>query len=293
MIPIVFSTDHNYIMPTGVTIASLLAAGKEETYDIYIMAGGDVTKEDQDKLIRQTAELSPDSRISFIDMSRHYSGAHETRGITKATYYRLMIPWLIPDVDKIIYSDVDVIFKSPITPLYETDLDGKLIAGALTSDASAWSKYKKYFDSIGVDYTRYFNAGILVLNSKLMREEKMNLKFEILAKKKFLYQDQDILNIACKDRVAFFDRRYNLSAFLYGTEDRYTGDVIIHYAGDKPWITFTYAWAQWWEIYNESLFADGRFYHEISRKILDPKEFVRNLMKKASIQVELLRKRFT
>ncbi len=45
MIPIVFSTDHNYVMPTCVTIASLLqSCGEGERYAINVLVSEDVTE---------------------------------------------------------------------------------------------------------------------------------------------------------------------------------------------------------------------------------------------------------
>ena len=288
MIPIVFSTDHNYVMPTGVTISSLLINADGETYDIYLMVAADVDDADREKLTRQVKILSPDSQISFVDMMSLYDNAHEVRGISKATYYRLMIPWLIPHIDKIIYADVDIIFKTSLRDIYETDLGSNILAGCQTSPKEAWAKYKRYFDRIGVDYASYFNAGVLLINSKLQRELNLDKEYNRLAEQKFLYQDQDILNIVSKGRAAYFPRRYNLLPQLYGTSPEYRDNVVIHYAGEKPWDTFTYAWVEWWDIYNRTIFKEERYYHDICRRILNPAHQVELLKKKAKIKMQIL-----
>lgn len=292
MIPIVLSTDHNYVMPTGVTISSLLRCAEGQSCDIYIMAGADVDGYDRRMLERQVNEISPLSRISFIDMSTYFHNAHEIRGITKATYYRLMIPWLLPHLDKVIYSDVDVIYRVSPGAIFDIDLSGCYIAGAMARSSEYWGKYRKYFDKIGVDYTHYINAGILVMNSRLLREDDLNKKFDILATKKFHFQDQDILNIACRGRIAFLDRRYNLFPSLYGTEERYSKEVIIHYAGDKPWNSFTYAWAEWWDAYERSIFKDGMYYHKVCRSILNPRHQIKAYSTKVKVHLQLLKRRF-
>lgn len=291
MIPIVFSTDHNYVMPTGITIASLLLSAGPELYDIYVMTGGDVTEGDKEKLTRQVMVLSPDSRISFVGMDAYYNDAYEVRGVSKATYYRLMIPWLIPEIDKIIYADVDMIFRTPLREIYDIDLNGKYLAGALTSSPESWKRYKRYLDKIGVDYTSYFNAGILVINSRLQRENNVDKEYCRLSAKKFLYQDQDILNIVCKGKAAFFDRRFNLLPSLYDNESGYGRDVVIHYAGDKPWNTFTFAWAEWWDVYNRSIFTEEGFYHSVSARVLNPLQQFKELMRKGKIHIQILRRK--
>lgn len=292
MIPIVFSTDHKYVMPTGVTICSLLMSAEGTNYDIYLMIGEDVTDYDRQKLTDQVKNLSPDSRITFIEMGKYYKDAYEIRGVSKATYYRLMIPWLIPDVDKIIYADVDMIFKTSLREIYEIDLTGKYLAAAITRPKEVWEKYKRYFDKIGADYSRYFNAGILVINSKLQRGDHLDREYSRLTEKKFLYQDQDILNIVCRDKTAFFDKRYNLLPSLYDTAPAYSGNVVIHYAGEKPWVTFTCAWAEWWEAYNGSLFREEGFYAEISKKILNPGHQAKVFGKKVKTRLQILQKKF-
>lgn len=290
MIPIVFSTDHNYVMPTGVTIASLLLSADGETYDIYIMAATDVTEEDRQKLRRQVKELSPDSSISFIEMEKYFNGGFEIRGISTACYYRLMIPWVIPDIDKIIYSDVDIIFKSSLKDLYDINLEGKYIAGG-ESRSDSWKRYKHYFEKIGLDYREYFNSGMLVINSKLQRENQLKEQYEELARKKFLYQDQDILNIVCKGKTAFFDRRYNLFPPVYDTEPTYKDNVVIHYAGGKPWNEFTFAWAEWWDVYKKSIFHEYGYYSHISRKILNPKQQIKTMVRKGKWSLQILRRK--
>lgn len=278
MIPIVFSTDHNYVMPTGVTIASLLLSRKEEEYDIYVLISPDVTENDRSLLKLQVNSVSEISRISFIEMKDQFEGGYEIRGISKACYYRLMIPWLLPDLDKIIYMDVDIIIKTSLKELYDTDIIGKYVAG---SKPYVWIGMAKYFSKIGLDHTKYINSGVLLINSKLQREHRLNEVYEKLSKKKFIYQDQDIINLACKDYITYFDQRFNLLPEFFGTSEKLSRDVAIHYAGDKPWKYFTYAWSEWWNIYNQSIFKEIGFCHKVTKNILSYKTQFNKLKKQA------------
>lgn len=63
MIPIVFSTDHNYIMQTGVSLCSLLQSANDCRYDINIIIAENVTEADKDILCRQVA-VFPGHKIS-------------------------------------------------------------------------------------------------------------------------------------------------------------------------------------------------------------------------------------
>lgn len=281
MIPIVFSTDHNYVMPAGVTIASLLLHRGDVNYHIYILCAPDVTSEDRDMLRNQVHALSPESKIEFVNMGDKFKNGFEVREISTACYYRLMIPWLLPEVDKIIYCDVDIIFLCSLKELYEVDLGDNLVAG---STPGKWVVMKRYFEKIGIDYHYYINSGVLVINSKLQRENGLDKEYDRLSRKKFLYQDQDIINLACKGRISYFDSRYNMMPQLYGKESRFSKDVIIHYAGDKPWKNFTYAWVQWWDVYNQSVFKDNDFYIDVSNQILSPRNQLKSLLKKVKVK---------
>lgn len=280
MIPVVFSADHNFVMPTGVALTSLLSRNYPGGYHVYILAGDDVTDSDRQKLSQTVATLSPCSRISFVDMSGFFSSGYEVRGISKACYYRLMIPWLIPEEDKIIYLDGDIIVKSTLEDLYAVDVDGKYVAGGEPNSARGWSGMKKYFDKLGIDYREYINSGVLVINSALQRADGLDKTYRELANNRYLYQDQDIINIVCKGRIAHFSNRFNLFPSYVGTDASLTDNCIIHYAGDKPWKTFTYAWMEWWDAYKVSVFFDYAYYRQISSGILSLSAHLKNLRKK-------------
>lgn len=285
-IPIVFSTDHNYVMPTGVTIASLLLSSERENYDIYILAAPDVDEDDRRLLQRQVNELSPSSTVSFLNMGDRFKGGYEIRGISKACYYRLMIPWLIPDVDKILYCDVDIIFKTSAANLYDIDMEGMFVAGSKPFNPEGWKIMEKYFKKIGLDYRTYINSGVLVINSRLQRENQLDKIYTSLSEKKYHFQDQDIINIACKGKIAYFDKRFNLMASAYGVNNDLIDNLIIHYAGDKPWKSFTFAWIEWWEVYRKTIFADERFYHDVCRRILCPDYQIKLMRKKLNDKVK-------
>lgn len=291
MIPIVFSTDHNYVMPAGVTITSLLISAPEINYDIYILASPDVNEEDKAMLKEQVALVSPASRISFIEMGDKFEGGYEIREISTACYYRLMIPWLIPNVDKIIYADVDIIFKTSLKELFEIDLKENYVAGSYPNTSDGWKAMQKYFEKIGADYKAYINSGLLVINSKLQREQNLESRYNELAKNNYLYQDQDIINIVCKGRIAHFNRRFNLMPKYYGNDNKQS-DCVIHYVGDKPWKTFSYAWAEWWEVYKKSIFWDASFYRAISERILSPKEQLKSFRRKSFQKLKQILSKF-
>lgn len=298
-IPIVFSTDNNYVMPTGVAILSLLESAKPTTvYNIFVLINDDVTEESK-SLLRKQVECFPNHSIDFINVGKVFENSFQIRNISVATYSRLLIPWLLPQFDKIIFSDVDVIFRIDLSEVYNIDLSDKFVAGVLGNGLRFNNKAVKYFNKIGLNAVDYANAGFLLINSKLQREHNLINSYLEHSKKNYIYQDMDIINIVCKGKIVYLSKTYIIAGldfnnFISGKPDllelyrnpylspigkdltkavddyKRRENCILHYPGPKPWNTFTHAWKEWWNTYQCSIFYDPDREIKISQSILRP-----------------------
>lgn len=288
MIPIVFSTDHNFVMPTGVAIFSMLECALDTDFDIFVLQANDVT--DEDRMVLQEMVSRYSSSISFLSMGEYFHGAFEIRGISKASYYRLLIPWLIPQYDKVIYSDGDVIFLDNIKELYVVSLEDDYVAGFCPNEIDK-DAFKDYAPLIGVKAKEYINGGILLINSKKQREDRLDDEYLKLAKNRYVYQDQDIINIVCKHHISHVSMRYNCPP----DKGHLNGMCVIHYLGKKPWKAFTHSWMRWWDVYCRSPFYNEVFELEVADKILNPVYTQRQLaglfMRKTMSWVMTMRKK--
>lgn len=170
IVPVVFAFDNNLILPACVCISSLMMNAKEDTfYDIFILHSANIAlkKEELDKL----SQYYQNCRIQYRQVDNTFDSAFEIRGITTSTYYRLLIPDLIPEYDKIIYSDVDVIFRSDLSNIYfSVDLHDSYVAGVnalipFIPDMRAYYQKMRKVEMKGIIY-----AGNIILNSKKIRE---------------------------------------------------------------------------------------------------------------------------
>lgn len=294
MIPVVFSTDHNFIMPTGVAMLSMFESNKDRAFDIYILQNRDVEDKDR-KCFTDMAERFS-SRITYINPGDCFEKSYEVRGISKACYYRLLIPWLIPQHDKIIYLDGDLIVKGDINSMLLLASDNNnMVYGVRTPGFTLDTNYISYIKSLGLNNHKYINTGVLIFNSKQMRES--NLRSELLSftDKKLLFQDQDIINIICKNRIGWLPLQYNSSPSLLNidstplieagitTDQEFVKAIaaptIIHYAGPKPWKTFTHHWYDWWSVYSRSPFYDYNYTFDLEQKVLHPRYTIRQLLR--------------
>ena len=284
LIPIVFSTDHNFVTPTCVTICSLLKTSLPDTrFSINILANPDVTEEDRNTIKRQVKVSDRVSELNFVDMGRVFEKGYETRGISTACYSRLLIPWLLPQFDKVIYSDVDIIYKGDISDVFSIDLENHPVAGVT---GEIWNKrlIRKYLVGKGLTPESYVNSGFLLINCKLQREENLREKYLELVKEKFVYQDQDIINIACKGRIYLIEGKYNVKPSIAAGE---SSDVrLIHFIGLKPWQYFTYCWDDWWSVCKESEVFNPKEYKKLCAGILSLTSRCRILKKQVSENIK-------
>ena len=288
-LPIVFSIDHNFVMPLCVTINSLLLSSKEETeFDFNVIIKSDVSEEDKKKILCQIDCWGQKNSIKFIDSGSYFDRSYETRGITSACYNRMLIPWLLPDYDKVIYSDCDVIFQGDISDVLLIDLDKYLLAGV---NSEVWNKgvIKKYIEAIGVNPKEYVNSGFLVINSELQRQSNLKNLYLELGKKKYVYQDQDIINLVCKGKILGLPLRYNVNPSDAKKED----DVrMIHYVGKKPWQGATDCMENWWKVFEKSIVYDKdfhkRFFTNNLSKIKLLSEFPKRLKENIKFRSKLI-----
>ena len=282
IVPIAFAFDNNLVMPACICISSLLMNARPDTfYDIFILHSP------KEELTKEKLDLLPhyysNCRLQYRKVDATFDDAFEIRGITTPTYYRLLIPDLIPEYDKVIYSDVDVIFRMDLSQLYQSDLAGYLLAATKDLDLNLSKEGKEYIVStLGLIQGNYLQAGFIIMNNALMRKDKKEKQLKALAKQKYKHQDQDILNIACQGKVLYLPPCYNMTNYSYNymlhdydlVETLYTDEEIrfalshgnIHYNGQKPWKGYCVNFDIWWEYYRKSPFFDAKFYYDFFAK---------------------------
>ena len=130
MIPVVLAADQNYAVPMSVTIASLLYnAAPETNYDIYILAPEEYPLVSK-ILLQKYEEIYPGCKINFLIIKDMFDDGHvDFSHLTTTTFYRLLIPGLLPQYSKCIYLDTDLVVNTDLTDLYRTNVDDYYVAG--------------------------------------------------------------------------------------------------------------------------------------------------------------------
>lgn len=239
-IPIFFAVDDNYMPFLAVSLQSLTANASEKNYYSIKVLHTNISAENKKKISRYERE---NVNIEFVDLNYYIEKIQDklyTRDYySKTTYFRLFLPNLYPQYDKVLYLDSDIVILDDIAKLYHTDMGDNLVAGAPDDVIQNIKVFQDYAEKVvGVaDYRKYFNAGVLLMNLHELRKFKFQEKFIYsLEKIKFaVAQDQDYLNRLCKGRVKLIDKGWNRMPM---PDDKIkTSEIkLIHYnLAYKPW----------------------------------------------------------
>lgn len=272
-IPILFTFDQKLLMPAAVCITSLLEnADKNTFYDIFIIHKKGCDFSNLNRLYERYSQFN----ITFRCIGDEFDHTFEIRGIPHTAYYRLLAPELIPEYGKILYSDVDVIFREDLSSYYDIPL-GDNYFGAVDNCSALRPYVQKYVhDELGLDYKRgYYYSGNLIINSEQILRDHMISVFKELSQNDYLQQDMDIINIACNGRFLSIGPSFCLTNNLYelivnrrdemetiyGSEEleHALHSGIVHYNGAKPWKEACLNMDIWWDYYRRSVCFDEQF----------------------------------
>ena len=264
-IPIFFAIDDEYTPFLAVALKSLLDnASKEYNYCIKILHIN-VSEEHKNQIKKFEDE---NVNIEFVDLSYYIEKVKNklyTRDYyTNTTYFRLFLPELYPQYNKVLYLDSDIIVLGDISELFNTDMGTNLVAAAPDDIIQKNKVFQDYAELVvGVaKYQHYFNAGVLLMNLDELRKFNFQEKFiYLLEKVKFsVAQDQDYLNRLCKGRVTLVSHDWDVMPYV-NDETKEEDIKLIHYNfAYKPWhfedVTYNeYFWkyAKETEFYEEIL----------------------------------------
>lgn len=295
-IPIVFAVNDNYVKYVSVAISSIIYhRGETEEYWIYIFHS-DITEIHQEQLNRLTNDNVHVECMSVkgkINRELLYIDGR----ITEETYYRILIPSLLPQWDKVIYLDSDLVCLSNIAPMLSTDIGENHIAGVVTIGNENRAEYT--WKHLGIPSDNYINAGVLIFNNAVLRKQPfLDNCYKLLKEKKYLkWHDQDLLNTLCFGKIYFLEPKWNTTVLRIMKEKGYDSEkqirkedlncCILHYASVKPWKSeMKEVMLPFWESAYHALFTRDIVcaYEEIS----DTREYFKNMCASGKISLALL-----
>ncbi|UDQ96959.1 glycosyltransferase family 8 protein [Lentisphaerota bacterium WC36G] len=225
IIPICFTFDDNYVNPALVAFYSMLEnADQKYFYKIYVLQAKNNISEFSKEKLTNIVKLFNNAELEFkkvnFDIDLEWDGVFSAH-FSPEILIKLILPSIFNNYDKIIVSDVDVVFTGDISKSFTNyNLDNYYIAGVRSleklNDFYAAQSYsdevkEKLFGSIG--------AGYMIYNLNAMRENNLEDLFldNLKRYRKIITQpEQDIINISIdKDKILYLPLKYMFCTYMY------------------------------------------------------------------------------
>lgn len=284
---ICLAADKRYARYAYVTVFSLLKNRVAESPCEIALLASSLSGELNDAFSELNSSMVS---IRIIDMEDYIEKfklnyLFAARHLTIAAYFRLFIPEMFHDYEKVLYLDCDIIVSGNIEELLAFDVSGATL-GALNdadryradADREAW--INKY---LGIALKNYFCSGVLLFNIPeclaFGLTEKALVRASVIPEPQFA--DQDVLNAVCAGTVKQIPPEWHVMAYAIGKKrlqevlssrrqflrDHYAymkaaaHPKLIHYCGGmKPWSRPFLPLADVWWKYAEQTPLYGKYF---------------------------------
>lgn len=271
-ISIAYAPDDNYVNQTVVSMKSALEHNEQVE---FIIMYSKLSAESMQKLGAVGGSL----RLIKMDESL-FSDLTLSKWVTVQAWFRIKLPDLCKDLDKVLYLDCDTLIRGNLDELFSLDLTDKYLAGV--KDVWGVSKYVK---RLGIKSGVYVNSGMLLFNCDYCRKEHFFDKVVDFAKnnaKIIEFCDQDSINKVVDEHKLVISPKYNLmDTWWRGGYYEFEGEeeaeylqakenpVIVHLTGLKP--AFKGCGNkfkdEWWEVAKKT-----KIYDELLKDYMASKE---------------------
>lgn len=242
-----YDKNGTYSKYMGVTICSIFCSTKEKV-TVHIIHDETLSIQQREKF-DELANIY-NQEIVFYQVSNDEYSAYESiaKAFSIGTLFRLSVCDVLPEkLDKVIYLDADLIVNMDMKILWDVDVCKYPLAAVKDYGIHEFGVTPWPCRSNKVQYKKYFNAGVLLLNLHFLRE-KMSFKEKclqyILQNPQSSYLDQDALNAFFSETYLELDSRYNLISKIIRKHNLPEQPCIVHLAGDY----INYEEPHWWDM---------------------------------------------
>ncbi len=173
---IVFCTDSGYFMPTSVCIASIIE-NNNGPVDFYVLYPS--LKETEISFLKNLiSKHGSQYSVKFIKIDEKTFNDLPIYGRSKAAYYRLLIPSVLPkDLDRCLYLDGDTVVYKSLEKFYNTSFENNaFVVNEDMGEVMFYHKERHSVLKIPQEY-KYFNSGVLLFNLDWFKNFNMNWLF--------------------------------------------------------------------------------------------------------------------
>ncbi|MDR0733844.1 MAG: hypothetical protein LBF08_07280 [Dysgonamonadaceae bacterium] len=282
IIPVFFTFNNNYAFPAQIAVYSLLKyADKRYFYKLYVLHDG-LTGENQSKILKTVRPFAANASLEFINVEEFHQNSDWEQiknkcHFSKEIFNKLIADVIFPQYDRIICSDVDVVFKGDISKSFYVNQDANYLVEGIRSVFRNTGKVWENANYTPVEkniLSKGIGAGYIILNIRKLRTGGGEMMRAYYKKhlENLIYPEQDVINICCYPNIGYLPCSCMVCAGFYSiktTPDIFNSDlenaeslfieslknpVQLHYAGyDKPWNSlFCKKWFAWFREVNDA-----------------------------------------
>ena len=268
IINVCIAADNNYKLPLTAVLNSFVKNVKNKTV-LHILYTG-FSEKYKNKLNRFCCGTN--ISLDFRDMSKYDFDFHglDMQHWTRAIFYRIMIPEMFSDLDRMIYLDGDTLVLDDLYELYNTPMDNDFMLGMVVDRFS----YKTRIGELKT--SNYFNSGMILFDIKKCLEFNFSEKcvqwiYDNPETAKF--PDQDAINIIANNKILRINNIYNKQFATNDLIDWSKQYVVAHFlSAIKPWhYNAPSSYSRKYRKYIPNKFSAFRIY--VSQKIHELKYF--------------------
>ena len=262
---IAINIDNKYIYPAIVYLTSLFDNRAKTTfYYINVLTNGKLGKNATNKINYVVDKFGNNFvKIIYHNLGDDFKDATEWH---LPSYYKIALPSLLPNVDRIIFIDSDMINLEDLTEMYNFKFKEKVYFAGILDYINHLTQLRDF----NLSSDKYINAGVLIMNLKAMREDSIEAKLrEFVSNHTCIFWDQTAINCVCRNNIQNLPYKYNVFAFdqfyklvelnnhqkfQYKYTERQLKNFFeeptnFHYVSlDKPWLRSTQKFNRvyWW-----------------------------------------------
>ena len=290
-INVAFNCSNEYVYVTGVAIASILLNSKSNDSFNIVILHEDIPLYKQ-KIVQSLSGIK-NCNINFKKIPEGLFNDYKNFNLGyRYSNFRLKLATLLPEFDKVIFLDSDVLIMSSLEELWNLNLEKYHIAAVQNPDYKF--QYNYTINDAQKFPTKRYNTGVMVVNLSKWRnddsETTIRDAFIWYTSKYSNWSDQQALNIAFKDSILELDANYNLGILAYVNnlydditvfENAIRNVKILHYYGafERPWLCpSVYGGAEWWAIARKTPFYEALLVYAGDKKSLQGVQDICNLL---------------
>ncbi len=178
-IAVAFTINDAYVKPLLVALVSLFENAHADTvYDVYVV-NYKLHSDNRQRIEQLVKYQHPQGSIIFVDLSDNQFNQIPAAGgnYNKEVNYRLLLPELLPNIDKILYMDVDILILSDLSDLFNFDMSRQAVLFTrcmheLNYVMHCVAEIAKIFDHPLIRKYNMWggNSGVLLMNLVLWRQ---------------------------------------------------------------------------------------------------------------------------